>query len=525
MECEATVKQGRIRGKICTTPCGKKYYSFEGIPYAKPPVGPLRFTDPQSNNNWTGTLDATKPGNKCVQMDLVKGTVEGSEDCLYLNIYTPSLPSEKLQKLPVLFFIHGGRLLMGCSDYYRPDYLIPHDVIVVTINYRLNIFGYLCLNTPEAPGNAGLKDVAISLKWVHENIANFNGDTGNIIAFGESAGGAIALSLITSTLTRGMVSKVIAQSGTALSDLYMIDDDPIEKAKEIASNLGHKLTECKDLHDLLSKASAEELLGAYMMSELGRELTVINAFMLPVVERKFERVERFFDEYPLESFRNNRYDKVPIIMSMGTHEAALFLHRDGAGNIVFNTNLRKYIPRFSFLDEESSRAYDIERRLREVYFQKKEIGPSTLTEYICLMSDAYFNRDLIYTAELLGNRQNVYLCRFDYPGNMNTRVMKKLGIKGTTHGDLIQYVFYKEKKAAMCKEKDREIVSMLSEAWCNFAKTGKPTWTNQGVEWSPYRTKDKLCLNIGESNVDCRTLPEFGRNKVWLDIACQRSKL
>ncbi|CAF4886961.1 unnamed protein product [Pieris macdunnoughi] len=524
MHCQVIVPEGSLKGKVCSTPCGKKYYSFEGIPYAKPPIGPLRFKAPEKCDDWSGVLDATKPGNKCVQMNLIDGSIEGSEDCLYLNIYTPSLPYEKIQKLPVLFFIHGGRFLMGYGDYYRPDYLIRHDVILVTINYRLTIFGFLCLHTREVPGNAGLKDTAMALKWVQSNIEHFNGDINNIVAFGESAGAAVALSFLNSKMING-ISKIIAQSGTSLSDLFMVDDDPVERAKAIGTSLSHEVRNTGELYDLLINASAEDLIGAYMSQELGREITTIHAYLLPVVEKQFENTERYFDEYPLQSIRNNRCKNIPCLMSMATHEAALFLNRDDSGNIIFTNNLRKFIPNYAFVDLESKEAYNIERVLKKLYFKDKEIGPSTLPEYLKLTSDAYFARDFVYTAEILSSKCSFYLCRFDYPGNMNTRIMKKLGVEGTTHGDLIQYVFYKEKKAKSCKDSDRAIIDMLCEMWCNFAKTGKPSWKHQNTKWLPYKKSQKLCLNIAENNIQCIPLPEFSRNKVWIDLVCQRSKL
>ncbi|XP_047513987.1 cholinesterase-like [Pieris napi] len=214
-----------MRGKVCSTPCGKQYYSFEGIPYAKPPLGPLRFRvstiisppfwdngnnikinlqDPQKFDYWCGVLDATKPGNKPVQINPYNQSIEGSEDCLYLNVYTPILPDKQKQSLPVLFFSYGGTLQSGCGHIYRPDYLIRQDVILVTINYRLHIFGFLNLETPEVPGNAGFKDAATALRWVKQNIEYFNGDSNNITGIGESAGAVITTLLLISKMTQGI---------------------------------------------------------------------------------------------------------------------------------------------------------------------------------------------------------------------------------------------------------------------------------------------------------------------------------
>ncbi|XP_026322551.1 esterase FE4-like [Hyposmocoma kahamanoa] len=234
MSCKIKVEQGVLQGKECISCYGKKYYSFEGIPYAKPPVGKLRFRDPQKPDTWSGILDATKPGPKCSQMNPLSGKgVEGSEDCLYLNVYTPSLPQEELEKLPVIFFVHGGSYLFGHGDYYRPDYYIDKDVVLVTINYRLHILGFLCLHTENVPGNAAFKDTIMALKWVKNNIKYFNGDENNVTAFGDSAGGSVTSSYTVTKMADGLVHKIITQSGVCISDLLFTEEDPIAKAKQV----------------------------------------------------------------------------------------------------------------------------------------------------------------------------------------------------------------------------------------------------------------------------------------------------
>lgn len=124
----------------------------------------------------------------CPQVDIfTKEYLPGDEDCLYLNVYTPELNPKN--PLPVMFFIHGGAFKSGSGniDHYGPDFLVQYGIVLVTINYRLEALGFLCLDTAEVPGNAGMKDQVTALKWVHENIANFGGDPKNVTIFGESA--------------------------------------------------------------------------------------------------------------------------------------------------------------------------------------------------------------------------------------------------------------------------------------------------------------------------------------------------
>ncbi|XP_047106309.1 juvenile hormone esterase-like [Schistocerca piceifrons] len=189
-----SIPQGALRGRRLKTPSGRTYCSFQGIPYAKPPVGPLRFKSPEPPEPWSGIRNATKEGNIAPQIDFLmrsKTEYEGDEDCLYLNVYTSKLPTgENAQLIPVMVWIHGGAFLLGSgnTELYGPDYLMEHDVLLVTFNYRLGVLGFLSTEDELVPGNAGLKDMVMALKWVKSNITRFGGDPGNVTIFGESAG-------------------------------------------------------------------------------------------------------------------------------------------------------------------------------------------------------------------------------------------------------------------------------------------------------------------------------------------------
>ncbi|RZB41186.1 COesterase and/or Abhydrolase 3 domain containing protein [Asbolus verrucosus] len=204
------IQQGKLRGRIAEDIDGKIYYSFQGIPYAKPPLGKLRFKPSLPPLPWDGILDATKNGNCCYSKDLFTKEFTGSEDCLNLNVYTPKLPDEQHELRPVMVWIHGGGFTCGSnsSEFYGPEFLITSNVVIVTINYRLGLLGkanmdfepctllqyqsgFLSLEDPSlrVQGNAGFKDMVMALKWVQSNIKKFNGDPNNVTIFGESAGG------------------------------------------------------------------------------------------------------------------------------------------------------------------------------------------------------------------------------------------------------------------------------------------------------------------------------------------------
>ncbi|CAH4036318.1 unnamed protein product [Pieris brassicae] len=493
--CHVTVHQGKMRGKVCSTPCGKQYYSFEGIPYAKPPLGPLRFRDPRKFEHWPGVLDATKPGNKPVQINPCNKSIEGSEDCLFLNVYTPTLPDEQKQNLPVLFFVFGGNLYRGCGHIYRPDYLIRHDVILVTINYRLNIFGFLNLETPEVPGNAGCKDVAIALRWVKQNIEHFNGDSNNITGMGESVGAAITTLLLISKMTQGIFKRIIGLS-TTVSD-KMIGDNPLEKAKDIASNLGNNINSSEEMDNLFRNSSPEDLSKALMKSVSRVNKYDKHSFLQAAVEKKYDNVEPFLDEYPLQALRTNNYTKVPALMTMATHESAYFI-TPPSGQFKFNKDILKFVPTPALEDKDAEQLMDMEKQLKELYFQDKEIGPSTLVQYLDLVSDLF--------------------------GYDNSRFMKVFGIKGATHSDILQFLFYTEKRRNTFNEQDMKLVDMLTETLCNFAKTGKPTWRGQKISWPYYKRHERICLNI-EDRISCVSLPEYERYTKLINILKQKPKI
>jgi para-nitrobenzyl esterase len=227
-----TVKteQGKVHGKTINE---GKVKAYLGLPYAAAPVGDLRWKAPQPAANWKGERDATKFGAHCAQGhvfdDMVFQDNGDSEDCLFLNVYAPASASKKT-KLPVMFWIHGGGYSGGGSNEPRHngDFLPTKDVTLVTINYRLGVFGFLATEdlakeANGASGNYGLLDMVAALQWVKANIAGFGGDPGNVTIFGESAGSFAVSTLMASPLAQGLFQKAIGESGAAFSDVLPTD--------------------------------------------------------------------------------------------------------------------------------------------------------------------------------------------------------------------------------------------------------------------------------------------------------------
>jgi para-nitrobenzyl esterase len=202
---------------------------FLGIPYAAPPAGALRWQPPRPPAPWHGIRPATSYAPHCPQPSSTFGQASTSEDCLYLNVFTPA--ASKARNLPVMVWVHGGSLLTGESNDYNPAELVRHGVVVVTINYRLGALGFLAdaalASRRGGPsGNYGLMDQQAALRWVQRNIRGFGGDPGDVTLFGESAGGLSTLAQVASPGARGLFQRAIVESGT-----YQLTQQPLAAAE------------------------------------------------------------------------------------------------------------------------------------------------------------------------------------------------------------------------------------------------------------------------------------------------------
>ena len=218
-----TIDSGVVEG----TTAKSEIHIYEGIPYAAPPVGPLRWKAPQPVANWSGVRPATAFGPRCMQGrifdDMIFRDKGPSEDCLYLNVWTPSAASDA--HLPVMIWIYGGGFQAGASSEPRQDgeNLAKKGVVVVSMNYRLGIFGFLAHpeltkeSGHDASGNYGLLDQLAALQWVHRNIHAFGGDPQNVTIFGESAGSFSVSALVASPLAKGLFARAIGESGSYFS--------------------------------------------------------------------------------------------------------------------------------------------------------------------------------------------------------------------------------------------------------------------------------------------------------------------
>ncbi|XP_034244956.1 esterase B1-like [Thrips palmi] len=259
-----STKDGTLAGTQQVGADGIRFYSFQGIPYAKPPVGPLRFKNPRPAVPWHGRVrPALSGGDKCPQLNAVTGQSEGREDCLYLNVFTPFLGAAVL---PVMVYLHGGAFQTGSGDISEvgPDFLVRHDVVLVTINYRLGAFGFLNMDSDDAPGNAGLKDQRAALRWVRDNVANFGGNPNHVTIFGNSAGAASVHYHTLLNDSRGLFRAAIMQSGNALQWWAYHDTFPdrLDMARRLCDALGGDSASEEGMVRSFKQASTGDILAA-----------------------------------------------------------------------------------------------------------------------------------------------------------------------------------------------------------------------------------------------------------------------
>nr|QIK02117.1 carboxylesterase 19 [Holotrichia parallela] len=278
--------------------------AFFGIPYAAPPINNLRFTPPQKHPGWNGTLEASNYGPPCLQIPIAN---KQDEDCLYLNIWTPEYWHRYAPK-PVVIFFEGIEFSRSNQMHIPGQELAMEDVIVVTVNYRLNIFGFLCLGIPEARGNLGLLDQYFAILWVKQNIQHFGGNPEKINLYGYSSGAASAVLHITSPRTAGLLQRIILSSGSPTSPWHM-SKNPFAASKKFASMLKCLNEEPKIVLKCMQSKSASEILKTYQdYLELGN-----NELFLPVVDDFLSEADKYLPNDPTKSLKDGTYVQVAIM--------------------------------------------------------------------------------------------------------------------------------------------------------------------------------------------------------------------
>jgi len=341
-------------------------HAYRGIPFAKPPVGDLRWKPPGSPESWSGTREALANGNSCVQLGgplsgvtpSVESGVVGSEDCLYLNLWaphmTPQAVNQQARKLPVMVWIHGGGNTIGAASTYNGSNLAgSQQVIVVALNYRLGLFGWFghpalraaSESAFEASGNYGTLDIIQGLKWVKNNISAFGGDPDNVTIFGESAGGLNVFSLMGSKPAEGLFDRAIVQSGglltmsRSMAENYL-DDESLGMDASSREVINHLLiaegragdrSAAKALQQTLSEAEVVELLRSRTAEQLLAHFVEQGAsqagmYLAPALLRDGVVLPK---EHLLERFTDTQqYNSVPVMLGANRDEIKMFMVED-----------------------------------------------------------------------------------------------------------------------------------------------------------------------------------------------------
>ncbi|XP_030374229.1 uncharacterized protein LOC115623826 [Scaptodrosophila lebanonensis] len=522
---ELALPLGQIRGVKRLTIYDDDYYSFERLPFAKPPIGELRFKAPQPAGGWQGVLDCTNYAAKPVQKGLLTGKIEGSEDCLYLNVYAKRLNSEK--PLPVIVYIYGGAFSVGeaTRELYSPDYFMAKDVVLVTLNYRVDCLGFLSLNDPsvEIPGNAGLKDQVLALKWVKQYIEHFNGDTNNITVCGESAGGCSTHYMMCTEQTRGLFHKAIPMSGTVLN--YWANTPPADFAYRLAKLYGYNGENVdKQVLDHLRSLEAHKLVNHSLLTAEDRRNGLIYAFG-PTVE-SYVGPDCVVPGSQLEMARSAWSNDLPVMLG-GTSFEGLFMYPGLKANTKAMDNLLddpvRVVPHDVRVQHTQEENLKYSERMIRAYFGNEKPSSALLFNFLDFYSYKIFWHGIYRSllARLKYARAPTYFYRFDFDSpDFNFYRKKYCGediTKGVAHADDLPYLFFNLQAWKLDKSSaEYKTIQRMVGMWTAFATSSNPNCEEIApINWKPSKAgKPQEVLNISH-DVSIIDLPEFEKLKVW----------
>ncbi|XP_043477786.1 venom carboxylesterase-6-like [Leptopilina heterotoma] len=516
------IKNGTIEGTFMKSRKGREIAAFRGIPYALPPLGELRFEPPKPAASWKNVLSAKEDPNICTQRNIYthQEEVVGEEDCLYLNVYTPQLSSSnsnaiKQKNYPVMLWFHGGGWVTGAGnfDFYGPKFLLDHEVILVTINFRLGPLGFLSTEDLVIPGNQGMKDQAQSIRWVHENIAEFGGDPNRVTLFGESAGGVSTHYHMISPLSRGLFHRGISQSGTALCPWGLTRPG---LAKKQAEKLG-KLMDCttSDSRDLLKCLKTKNHIDIIARDRAFQVFDYCPMIPFrPVIEPNHPGA--FLKEDPAISLKDGNIADIPWMTGISSHEGAIksatiYGLFDGKLIKELNDNFEKIAP-LSLLYEDVCPKHlikNVTKSIRKFYLGDRNIDESTRLEVTHMYSDAWFiiGADNAVRDHLDVLSSPIYYYYFAYRGSVSfSRIFgDEVRDYGVSHADDLQYLFPVGEQLFQetpLSAEDNKIIDVITELWVNFANSGNPTpeiTTNIPLKWKSVKTHDLEYLHIENS--------------------------
>ncbi|KAF5288895.1 hypothetical protein FQA39_LY03774 [Lamprigera yunnana] len=490
------IDQGVIKGSYRKTLNGRSYSSFIGIPYAKPPIGELRFKAPLPAQRWSGVLDATKEEHPvCPQFNIYINdfNIVGNEDCLFLNVYTPATKSSETRLFPVMFYIHGGGWMTGSANLYKPNFLLDQDVVLVTCNYRLGALGFLSTGDNVLPGNNALKDQNLALQWVNKNIAHFNGDPKSVTVFGQSAGAASAHFHMLSSRSKNLVHRVIIQSGSAIAK-WALASKPLaaNTTQKLAKLLNCPYESSQNLIKCLREVPAEDMVAQDIKLHEWWYHPMIP--FRPVVEEESD--DAFLTDDPINIINTNSALRIPLMIGFTTEEGALaapFLLNSSQLLKDVNEDFIRVAPYLLMYHNDVVDQDEVSNKIYNLYFGGKKINRETINSFIKMLTDVWIHMAVEETVRLHTKytEETVYYYLFGYRGthSFTSLINNKTDDYnyGVSHSDeliyLLNFLSNNEHSSS-----DLKMIDIMTTLWTNFAKTNNPTPNEDKViplAWKP----------------------------------------
>ncbi|XP_020284672.1 esterase E4-like isoform X2 [Pseudomyrmex gracilis] len=519
-------KWGPIRGKWSKSNGGRAIANFLGIPYAIPPVGELRFRNPQRwDRAWTTVRNATIDGSSCIQKNRLTDEFSGSEDCLYLNVYVPHISTNQqgTANLSVLVFVHGGAFFGGSSDshMYAPVYLLDRNVILVTLNYRLNVLGFLSTMNKVAPGNYGLKDVKMALEWIQENIRNFGGNPESVTIMGHSAGSAIVNFLALSNNTEGLFHKYILLSGSVVSswavrisksykqiglrmarlvgclpkryeDQVMTNKPKtksIEKTGISFKNISYTEEDDTEMIKCMRKVDAKKLVNMIDEYHVWRK----NPWIVfnPVVEDDSE--DAIITMNPIKVLEEGRFRSMPAIIQIVRDEGLMKSIEFITNPVIKKETLEDFDNIFSIIVEYRGNPADFNMTAIKEFYFNGTFTSNSVQNLTNLISDYTIIWPVFRLVKYLSKMSNssIYFSFFCYEGTFSSTFAYNTTYFGVAHGDDLDYLFpnwnyvFRDLKLHNTKA-DYAMIDVMTEMYANFVIEGTPR-ASKAPEWPDYR--------------------------------------
>ncbi|XP_062598064.1 carboxylesterase 5A-like [Saccostrea cucullata] len=464
-------------------------YKFFDLPYGKAPVGPLRFQKPQQYGAWSKTLNATTPGAVCFQSKNQPTTYPGfTEDCLKLNIYVPYDINSSNNKSVMVWF-HGGAFTFGSGGMFDGSMIsLVGDVIVVTINYRLGIFGFFASRNNKAKGNAGLWDQKMALNWVRYNIKDYGGNPNDVTIFGESAGGSsVALqSLIPSN--RGLFHRVIAQSGTANSHRVVsnVTSSSIAVGKKVGctynyhSGTDYNFVECLKAVDAIDLVKAME----FVWMDLGLNALVKIPFS-PTVDGELIRKDPVYLLTDRSSPEFNFFQSLDTMFGTCDKDGSLAMSLLPFYQSKLNFNFSEGVPTSEmcstivpvFSNTLFNNNSAVSNAICKKYSTKDNIEEQS-REFLHMYGDSMFIAPAALVLENHGNSiQGTTTYQYVFSDELPlVHPTEPSWYRGSAHGTDVIYLFsYEQVKTKYKWPHGADVlVNQMRRYWTNFAKTGNP---------------------------------------------------